>query len=483
MRRGWHVGSTGLRSHRRALARTGRGILLAGMTAVGLPSCTSDPPRPNLLLITVDTLRADHLLPYGYDRATTPFLAEFAGRSVLFTDAIGQCGTTPQSLSSLMTGLFPYTDGILHRHGGFFYLKRQNTTLAGILSENGYRTHAITASLQSSIATGMELGFGSFDGVDVVRERKKIRRRKAGEMADLAIAWLQARGGADSPYFLWLHFLDPHHPYRAPPEYRDLFSELEPPTEGETRHYRFDAKRSRNYPLSDGELLRLIISYDRELRYLDDSLRRLFAEIGDGALDDTAVIFTADHGEGLGNHGIVGHNELYQTILRVPLMIRRPGETQPGRTVDLPVMLVDIVPTALDLLGIAVDLPLRGRSLKPWLDDGLPAKLENRFRLAEYEMQALYRGDFKLIVRESDREAYDVGRDPYEAEDLGSRMPGVQMELLARAAELKSAPLGPAGEAPPSGPDVTPAMLRELRALGYLDGGGHGEDVSFGDED
>jgi arylsulfatase len=297
---------------------------------VVLVACAPDRDRTSLDLVTIDTLRADHLEPYGYLRPTSPFLSKLADESFVFTDAISQCGTTPQSLSSLMTGLFPYTDGLLEKRGQFLFLHPESQTLAAILAARGYRTHAITASIQASIATGVDLGFESFDGIDVETRGAPIEHRMADEISDLALEWLGANAGSRTPFFLWLHYLDPHYPYAAPARYDGHFTGYAPVGEGDIRSYRFDELRSKSYPLSDGKLARMVIDYDREVRYIDDALRRLFEEGLRRHLDHTLVVFTADHGEALGNHGIVTHNDLYQSILRVPLLVRLPGAESPS---------------------------------------------------------------------------------------------------------------------------------------------------------
>ena len=233
-----------------------RGALLLAtpflLTLIALLIGCENEGRLNIVLISVDTLRANHLTPYGYDRETTPFLASLAEESVLFTDAISQCGTTPQSLSSIMTGLYPFSDRVVGRRKGFVFLRRSNVTLARVLRDLGYVTHAITSSIQSSRATGINLGFESFDGIDVGVDQK-MKRRKSGEVTGLAVEWLRARERAEDPFFLWIHYLDPHYPYAAPPRYQRYFEEHHPAEEGEVRFYRFDAihdKRHRSRMVS-----------------------------------------------------------------------------------------------------------------------------------------------------------------------------------------------------------------------------------------
>jgi arylsulfatase A-like enzyme len=449
---------------------------LAVLFVAALLSCSDESRRPNVLLITIDTLRADHLTPYGSERDTTPFLAEFAAESVLFSDVVSQCGTTPQSLSSLMTGAYPYTDLILTKNGVFDYLTREQRTLAASLTEQGYRTHAITASIQSSEATGLELGFETFDGVDIRSRNKAFMRRTANEVSELALRWLESEAPQDAPFFLWLHYLDPHHPYEAPDSYAHYFRWEEPTVEGATHRYRFDELLSMDHPLTEGDISRMILAYDRELRFTDDALRRLF-DRAPLLSQNTLSIVTADHGEALGSHGMISHNDLYDTILRVPLMIRLPWGRVGGRRSSTPAMLTDIVPTVHDVLGIPSSAPVRGTSLRPWMESGRAPTAPPRLRRSEYAHQsATFDGHLKLIERAAGTELYDRSKDPGELDNLVTRRMKRAKYMLAASRTLARNPLGTApaqspaadAQANPAAPEVSQEMLDELKALGYL---------------
>jgi len=443
-------------------------ILMMLMILIVLCSCHKEDQRPNIVLITIDTLRADHLTPYGYKRNTSPFLDKLAKESIIFKDAVSQCGSTPQSLSSIMTGLYPYTDDLLIQNGPFWFLKKDNITLGQILRERGYITHAITSSIQSSASTGMELGFETFDGIHVGEDIEKSPRRIAEEITGLAVDWLTNRQNRKKPFFLWLHYLDPHHPYKAPGEFSKYFAEDEPKEKGVLKFYRFDEMQSKHYPLTDGELLKLIVDYDREIRYTDQSLEVLFKKALAGYLKNTLIIVTADHGEALGNHNIITHNDLYQTILHVPLLVRLPGEHPRAGIVNNPVMLIDIFPTILDLLKIPLEKPVRGESLKPLLFSEGDHNYK-RFRLAEYpEDQALFYEGTKLIARSNRRELYDLKQDIYESNDLIDTRPEVQTMMIERASQLKHNARDYHHGSKDALPKVTPEMINELKALGYI---------------
>lgn len=447
-------------------------LLLAA--AVFTMACHRGEPRLNVVLISVDTTRASHLTPYGYHRDTTPYLKELADESILFSDAMAQCGTTPQSLSSLFTGLYPYTDDLLAPNGKFLFLKRKHMTLARVLADRGYFTHAITASVQSSNVTGVDLGFKTFNGITIGSEPGSSVRRTAPEMTELASDWLEKRSQSGTPFFLWLHYLDPHYPYSAPADYEQFFnddeddqSEEEP--DDEIHLYRFDEKHSLRYPLSNRDLHRLILDYDREVRFTDDSIRTLMEGALRPYLENTIVIYTSDHGEALGDHAMISHNDLYRSILRVPLILRLPSQKPPGRVVDAPVMLVDLFPTILDLLGIPYAKAGRGQSLKPLLS-GKNSDLfgDQRFRFAEYQtQQALVQGDLKLIRRQGSRELYDLGSDIEERKNLSGLMRKAERALIKQADRLKRPAASRSEEE--DLPQITPEMLEELRALGYAD--------------
>jgi len=433
--------------------------------------CSEPPPArpPNILLITVDTLRPDHLSPYGYQRATSPFLQELAGESSVFTNTVSQSGTTPHSLSSIMTGLFPYTDDLLRTNGPFVVLKRSATTLSSVLGKAGYRTHAITSSIQSSKVTGVSLGFETFDGIRVKRELKTSRRRVAMEVTGLAKEWIRKQNAGPDAFFLWLHYLDPHHPYAAPSEYDDRFREDALDHEGETRTYVFDEMHSRNFPLTDRALRALQIDYDREIAYIDDALRNLFESDVGPILKDSIVIFTADHGESLGEHRIITHNNLYQSIVRVPLLIRLPKGEHGGQRIEAPVMLVDLFPTLMARLGIHPGLALRGQDLSPAIERSDVSSLVDRLRISEYGLPAVYAGAFKLIERGDRSELFDLSADPNELHNLITKLPEHSTALRKKYSELKQRGPGALPSKPEPLPKITDAMRNELRALGYID--------------
>jgi arylsulfatase A-like enzyme len=307
----------------------------------------------NLLLVSFDTTRADRLSPYGYRPDVSPRLSQLASGGVVFERAFTHVPSTLAAHSSLMTGLLPPVHGV--RCNGKFKLADAHVTLAEILSEEGFATGAVVGAFPIAARFGLAQGFASYDD-DFSTSAVTARRRKgrmdspgfwighdyldfergADEVTDRAIAWLESAGGASERWFLFAHYFDPHWPYEPVPEYAQRFDD----------------------------------PYDAEIAYADHHLGRLLDAVT--ALPGrTLVVFTADHGEGLGDHGEQLHNRyLYNSTIHVPLIVALDGVARPGARVMAATGHVDLMPTVLELLGVAgLDPPLdvQGRSLVPLL--------------------------------------------------------------------------------------------------------------------
>src|SRR6185436_6011947 len=320
--------------------RACRGLALAAL-AILAGGCRHPEEAPNLVLVTIDTLRADHTTPYGYGRDTTPVLARLAREGVAVDLAYAPMATTGPSHAALLTSRYPVSLGYL-RNGQ--RLDEAQTTLAERLRAAGYRTSAAVSSFVLDRRLGFAQGFGTYDcRCDRARATATIERwegltvpagfdRRADETTDVALAWL-ARRGRDRPFFLWVHYFDPHHPYSPPAPYDRRFA---PP------------------PAATGLPRRAVALYDGEIAFTDHQLGRLLDAIdAEGLAARTLVVVTADHGEGLMQHGHMGHGlHLYEEAVRVPLVFRWPGSLPAGALVPGPVEHVDLVPTVLDLLGL-----------------------------------------------------------------------------------------------------------------------------------
>lgn len=448
------------------LVKAAAGGALALLVALGAAAAFAPPRALNVLLITLDAQRADHLHCYGYHRDTSPNIDALAARGTLFLDASANATWTLPSVASIMTGKLPVDHGattLEHR------LKPSEVTLAEVLQAHGYRTGSVTASQFISPSYGTLKGF---------------RWSVGGEFKDNATAiahffesppWVTPaglkfiRGHRHQPFFLWLHYLRPHDPYfwRVDHHYlsaapRDLPVFLT-----------YDWLMRNRAKITPKQLEEVIALYDGHVANADHHIGRIIAELERLRLTaNTLVILSADHGEEFGQHGHFGHLQTYEDVLRVPLIMVAPGRIPAGRRVAAPVQLVDIFPTVLDLCGIRHRDPgLRGQSLVPLLVGGRrhrPADVA-AFLMAtrgghdSEVVRSLKRGRWKLIENMSRRtiELYDLATDPGERHNLAGRGLAVEQELRAALSGYRQARAGRRVA-------LTEETKARLRALGYL---------------
>ncbi len=406
-------------------------LLLAGCTARDVE------PRPNVLLITVDTLRADRVGCYGYRKAATPTWDRLAREGVLFENAFCQVPLTLPSHASILTGLLPPRHGI--RLNGPFFLPEGIETLASVLRKDGYQTAAFVSSFVLDSQFGLDRGFDLYDDNFSGGPRVNNPERPAGNTADEFIRWL--KGNARSPFFAWVHFFDPHYPYAPPEPYRTHFA------------------RS---------------PYDGEAAYTDDTMGRLLAALEEeGILDSTLVVATSDHGEGLGDHGEKTHSFfIYDTTLRIPLVVRLPplvrgpaGWTAGSRRTE-PVQTVDLAPTILALLGVKRRMPADGVNVAGPHDPGRTLYAETWYPLAFKwsPLQSARSAEWKYI-RAPEPELYAAG-DPAERRNQYASQADAARPLEAWLAGIATAERA----GPRSGPRLKPDDAEKLRSLGYLSG-------------
>jgi len=296
-------------------------------------------PPPSVLLLSIDTLRADHTEPYGYGRATSPFLTELAGRGVVFEHAIAEASTTDPSHMTLFTSVPADRHGVECCMQG---LAAPVTTLAESLRAAGFATVAYTENGAIAHDRGFSIGFDRF-----VENKSADLFEPTGQVAltfGQARRWLD--GAGDRPFFLFLHTYQVHAPYHPPARYRKFFAE----------------------GLPDDRRARMVADYDREIRFVDDELRSLLEWMdGAGHLANTLVVVTSDHGEEFFEHGSLGHATLpYESVLRVPLIVTGPGVVG-GRRIPAMVHHLDYLPTILEFVGVPVPDSALGRSLAPVL--------------------------------------------------------------------------------------------------------------------
>jgi arylsulfatase A-like enzyme len=359
-------------------------------------------PRPNIILITLDALRADHLKCYGYIKETSPFISEFAKDAFLFERAIAQSASTVPSVASMLTSQYPYTNCLVTAS---YHFRESQITIAEFLKNKGYETYAVVGNMHVSRAFGFNRGFNYFDD-------NFIKIRNADELTSSAIQLLKARKNIKN-FFLWLHYREPHSPYHPPIKYEEMFFKKELSHErNKLDVYTLQGKKSY---LSKAKVSELGNLYDANIRFVDDNLRELFEYLKQGGLlSNSIIIITADHGESLGEHNIFDHNELYYGILRVPLIIKIPKIK--GVCNRYPVVLLDIFPTILELLGYKKDpilKTLQGKSV--FCKRGPQEELFSEYS----DRHSLIIDNFRLFLNaKGEYRLYDINKDPLEFDNL-----------------------------------------------------------------
>jgi arylsulfatase A-like enzyme len=432
------------------------------------------PPRPkNVLLYLVDTLRADKLAPYDADtRVRTPGLGQFVRGAVTMGAAHAQENWTKPSVATLLSALMPWEHTAVQDASR---VPQSVELLPEILSARGYYTGSFIANGYVSNAFGFDQGWGTYR--NYIREG---RRTEAEHVAHDVLAWLDARP-TDKPFFLYVHTIDPHVPYRPPEETLALYEET--PYRG-ALHFRDTASllgdvKTGRVQMNADDRAHLEALYDGEITYHDTH----FAAILDGLArreidDETLVVVTADHGEEFFDHGSVGHgHNVFEELLHVPLFVRWPGVTDAGGRVETPVGLVDVLPTILDALGEPLPEGLSGRSMAASLlgeDESAPRYAVSGFM---ENWRTIVVGRTKLIHRTQSRAMlYDLVDDPGELRDVASERPialRYTRGLLGIAlAETRSDAPAPSQRARrphrAESTAIDPELDAQLRALGYL---------------
>jgi arylsulfatase A-like enzyme len=446
----------------------------------GLLACTPElevPLRPNVLLVSIDTLRADHLGSYGYARETSPFLDGVAESGVRFDTAFSTSSWTLPAHGSLLTSRLPHGHGADHAGAR---LHASVPTLAEVLRGAGYRTAAVVSWFYVSRRYGFDRGFEHFE--ERLPEAESLAESaRAAEVVDAAMRWLDT---ADEPFFLFVHIFDPHIHYDPPEPFASMF---DPDYEGsidgrlETLRPYISGRGAAAKTLAQRDRDHVEALYDGEIRYVDAQLERLFSGLDAGVRARTLTVVTSDHGEEFGEHGSMeGHQwTLYDEVIRVPLLLRGPG-VEAG-VVDALVSTLDIAPTLLDLLGVAAPDSFAGHSLRPLLADGAPVRelvfaetrrMNRRFALRDPRRKLVYTQPGRTPFGEPIQggfELYDLVSDPAEQRNL---WPEERLTARPLVADLEAfmAQIGRDSGAPP--PDRVEFGRDErdrLRALGYLE--------------
>ena len=452
------------------------GWAVAFSLALGLVSCTHEPSPPpwNVILISIDDLRSDHLGCYGYHRETSPTIDRLARQGVRFVNAFTAAPWTLPSHMSMLTSLYPSE----HRINPIVSVRREGATLPvlddavvtlpEVLKEHGYATAAFTDGAYVSGGLGFAQGFDLYFENEVEKDLPPLQEK--------LFEWLRAN--REQKFFVFLHTFAVHLPFTPPAEH--LAAVAPEHAEGQLRSFGlFDlVALDRGTRKLTPELLEQIKTlYDGGIRHADafvESLARELASLGREA--DTLIIITSDHGEEFQEHGSFGHGyTLHDEVLRVPLIFSGAGVVS-GRTIHAAASTVDIMPTVLDLVGIPLGGHESGQSLKPALVGDGPSQPESRApgesRVVYAEtaegghLLAVMSGDYKAIHRRDSgsMQLYDLRRDPGETHDLAAEQADVARTFARLVAEYRDRDaLGTVGEVP-----IDEALHEKLKALGYV---------------
>lgn len=430
----------------RAPVRKGRRFAVVGwllLIGLGLAGCTRSPP--NVLLVTIDTLRADRLGAYGHQAAHTPVLDQLAREGVLFENAIAVAPVTMPSHASIMTGLLPPAHGV--RDNGTYVLDAAATTLAEVLADAGYDTAGFVSAVVLAQRYGIAQGFAHYDDELWSEADPKlfmIRERRAERTVERALHWLDQREARQDrrPFLAWVHLFDPHQPYHAPLVH---------------------STRTTN-------------PYDAEVAYVDHALGALFEHLKQtGQWERTLVVVTADHGESLGEHGERTHAVfIYRSTTHVPLLLRLPGRFEGGQRYVGPVRSIDILPTILASVGVAIPAQ-QGQDLQPLLAGpapDLPQYSESLVSELGFGMAPLFgvRSRDHTWIRAPRAELYNLRADPAEqvnlqgeplhavlGDDLDALLDELLADSAARALQAQTHAL-------------SSETMEMLQSLGYLQG-------------
>jgi arylsulfatase A-like enzyme/Tfp pilus assembly protein PilF len=423
--------------------------LLIGSFLVWMPATfAASNSAPNVVVVTIDTLRADHLGCYGYKQIRTPSIDALAAEGARFERAYTVVPVTLPSHTVMFTGTYPMLSG-MHDFSGN-NLSQQQPTLASVLKQSGYATGAVIGAAVLDSRFGLNQGFDFYyDHFDFSRlEEANLdeMERPGNVVADLALDWLGKN--SQKKFFLWMHLYDPHFPYRPPEPYNHEYA-TQP--------------------------------YDGEIAFADEQFGRLVRLLKEkGLYQNTVIVLSGDHGESLGEHGEKTHGFfIYNATMHVPLIIRLPGKSA-GLTVANPVSLIDLMPTILAAVGVEIPAQVQGRSLLPSLR-GKPGE-GDRLLYGETFLPRLHFNWSELRGAENAKyhfidaprpELYDLTKDPGETRNLLSEKKAVAEEMRAKLAGLIRK--YSAGKEMAEKTGLDPALMERLKSLGYagFSGGGN----------
>jgi choline-sulfatase len=429
----------------------GRALLLLGL-ALFLGSCRQNKPaRPNILIITVDTLRADRVGCYGYAGGLTPNVDALAKDGVVFERGVAQVPLTWPSHAAIFTGTYPFHNGVQDFTGQ--PLSDRFRTLAESLKDHGYTTGAVVSSFVLDRSWGLARGFESYDdafaGQEFLQKNLGLVERRAEDSVNHAIAWLEAR--PNQPFFLWLHLYDPHSPYNPPEPFRSQYAKQ---------------------------------PYEGEIAYADSQLGRLFAwlkQAPNSLYDNTLIVFLSDHGESLGEHGEREHGFfVYDSTVRVPVILKPPKSSglAAQRVADT-VETIQVGPTVLELAGLQdpIQKQFQAASLVPLVIGKPHGPVRPAYSETFYPANSFGWSPLRSVqttryhyIEAPKQELYDHQADPSENTNLVAKNANAATNLRAQLNQLLSTYPPPARDsgANASGANASPEVLEKLRSLGYV---------------
>lgn len=459
-------------------------VLLAGVNATAAALMAGQPqPALNILLITIDTLRADHLGAYGYPRSTSPNIDRLARQGVLFRRAVSQWPKTSPSFASMMSSTYGHTNGLIRTTAQ--RMPDRFLMLAELLKAGGYSTWAAVANVNLARVFNFDQGFETY--LEAWREENEQRRTELVTRQGLDLLRQASR---DRPFFLWLHYFDPHARYQPPAPFNGMFVN--------DAHY--DA--SRRAPLQqerrkdlggipttaslghEERIAYYVAQYDAEIRYVDQQVGILLKALEErGLAGRTLVVLTSDHGESLGDHNyFFEHGRFpYDDCVHVPLILRGPGTGKGGAVVRSPVELIDLAPTLLDLAGLPPDPEAEGKSLRRLLEadraggsrwayafseSGYSQDYQRSIVSDRYKLVYVPDAGDRQVMHHRELELYDLDADPGETRNLVDQRPEVAGRLEQQLSRWMSDG-GATSEAPPA-IHIDPSAEEQLRSLGYI---------------
>jgi arylsulfatase A-like enzyme len=463
-----------------------RALLAAGACLLpAVAGCGGEAPGPNLVVITLDTVRADHLGCYGYPLPTSPAVDALAEQGVLFAQAYAPMPQTLPSHATLFTGLPPRRHGALENA---YVMDGAVETLAQRLAARGYETAAFIGARILDDSTGIERGFEVYDlPTGQARDRQHPVERRADAVTDSALSWTITRHLNGKPFLLWAHYYDAHGPWE-PAAIRIPFDVVREEVRGR-RDFESLPERGAENVLGQDIVARMWHRYDNEIAEVDAQVARLLRGLGQrGLLEDTIVVIVGDHGEGLMEHDERGHGvNVFQELMLVPLVVVLPGGELAGTRVDVPVQLEDVLPMLLSLLDAEPADGLPGRDVLPDLRAGRapavrPIFVErphyspggDRYRRALKqgwgfgELTGVVLGKDKFVsYPDGSVQLFDLEQDPEELVDLSAERPEVAERLEDLLATWRtSLPVKDFG----GEQAISEERRMVLEALGYLGG-------------